>query len=92
MWSLGIDVFVSNNQGQHCHVFMTAYNTHRLLNMWVSLTLDNSRFSILQEYAGTFMCRFLLATGLKESERLKKFHNVNIYTYIHTYIHTLYFR
>ena len=70
MWSRGIDVFVSNNQGYHCHVVMTAYNTHRLLKMWVSLMPDNSRFSILQEYAGTFMCRFLRAMELKESEWL----------------------
>jgi len=66
VWSRGIGVFVSNNQGYQCHVFMTAYNRHRLLKMWVKL--DNSRFSILQEYAGTFMCRFLRATHLKESE------------------------
>ena len=38
--------------------------------MWVSLMPDNSRFSILQEYAGTFMCRFLRAMELKESEWL----------------------
>jgi len=31
---------------------------------------DNSRSSILQEYAGTFICRFLRATELKESEWL----------------------